>query len=403
MSNESLSGLKEEAKFCPYCGEKLEYEDTSCPNCEKQITDMQITRVVERPLSLTVIAAICFLGGFNNVFTFISVMIFGPSAWTHLTLVMLLGPTVWASLRLAQGIIYISTAFGLWTGKRWSYYLAFIAVGLGVILGTLTVVSAPQGSMVSFNFVPFIWALIVYYYLGKPHAKEYLGIIKGIPLLKDGRMFCPQCGTKNEEGATVCSICGVSLVLEKKESAPLKLEREVPEKKRKWKIVAGALIAVAVFAAVGYFLLDEDLTLEDTEDFTLTDLRGGLTLTDIVFCTSEPSARSYDEKPDATYRRGEKVWMYLECSGFECEEKNNEFMVSLKVKLEVFDSQGTCIAEMIEPVETSEKVEPPYVWLNFWIDTHRLKEGEYTVQITVIDTVSGKDATIEGSFIIGGW
>jgi hypothetical protein len=74
-----------------------------------------------------------------------------------------------------------------------------------------------------------------------------------------------------------------------------------------------------------------------------------------------------------------------------------------KMKLEVFDSQGICIAEITEPVEIYEKVEPPYVWLNFWIDTHRLKEGEYTVRITVIDTVSGKDATIEGSFIIAGW
>ena len=95
--------------------------------------------------------------------------------------------------------------------------------------------------------------------------------------------------------------------------------------------------------------------------------------------------------------------MYLECSEFECKEKNNEFVTSFKVKLEVFDSQGICIAEITEPLEFSEKVKPPYATFNFWIDTHRLKEGEYTVRITVIDTVSGKDATIEGSFIIGGW
>jgi uncharacterized protein (DUF983 family) len=162
MSNESLPGLEEKAKYCPHCGEKLEYEDTSCPNCGKQITDMQVTGVVKRPLSLTIIAAIWFLGGLNNVYTFISVMY--------------LGSAVWASLRLALGLIYISTAFGLWIGKRWSYRLAFIAAGMGIILGTISIVSTPQMSQVSFNLIPLIWAAIVYYYITKPHAKEYLGV-----------------------------------------------------------------------------------------------------------------------------------------------------------------------------------------------------------------------------------
>ena len=149
-------------------------------------------------------------------------------------------------------------------------------------------------------------------------------------------------------------------------------------------------------------LLNMRLEAKANKDFALSDIKG-LTLTDIVFCTREPSARSYDQKPDAAYKRGEKVWMYLECSGFQCKEENNEYAVSCKVKLEVFDEQGTCIAETTNPLEISNEVKPPYVWLNFWIDTHRLKEGEYIVRITVIDTVSGRGGTIEGSFFVTGW
>ena len=141
MSNESLSGL-EKAKYCPHCGKKLEYEGTSCPSCGKQITDVQ-TGAVKRPLSLTIIAAIWFIAGLNNFLNPISALAVISTAY-------------WAYLKFGLGAIYIGTAIGLWTGKRWSYNLAFVAAGLGVILGTLSIISNPQMFRVNFNLVPFI-------------------------------------------------------------------------------------------------------------------------------------------------------------------------------------------------------------------------------------------------------
>ncbi len=404
MSNESISGPEREVEYCSHCGTRLEHDDTSCPNCGKQITgDAEVADVVKRPLSLTLIATIWILSGLNGVSVFISVMYFGTPVRLNLVSLTIFGPTIWACLRLALAAIYIGTAFGLLTGKRWSYKLAFTAAGLGVIFGTLSIVSTPQMSMVNFELFPLIWAAIVWYYVKKPNAKKYLGVTEQIPSSESGGTYCPQCGTENEEGSTVCRNCGFSLGLEEKEGAPPELEREAPKRKRTWKIAAGVLITVTVCASVGYFLLDEDLTLKDTEDFTLTDLRGGLTLTDIIFCASESSAESIDKKPEATYKRGEKVWMYLECSGFQCKGENNGYVASFKAKLQIFDEQGTCVAEMTEPMEISEKTKLPYVFFNFWIDTHRAEEGEYTVRITVIDTVSGKSGTIEGSFFVTGW
>jgi hypothetical protein len=56
-------------------------------------------------------------------------------------------------------------------------------------------------------------------------------------------MKCPHCGMINEEGSSFCSNCGTPLV-----------EREIPKKKGKGKILAGVVIAVIVVASVGYFM-----------------------------------------------------------------------------------------------------------------------------------------------------
>ena len=365
MSNESLSGL-EKAKYCPHCGKKLEYEGTPCPSCGKQITDVQ-TGAVKRPLSLTIIAAIWFIAGLNNFLNPISTLAVISTAY-------------WAYLKFGLGAIYIGTAIGLLTGKRWSYNLAFVAAGLGVILGTVSIISNLQMFRINFNLVPFIWAVIVWYYLNGPTAKMYLGITKEIPP-ENGSMYCPQCGTENDKGRTHCSNCDALLVLEKMDSKTL--ERGILGI-RNWKIVASVLVvAAAISAGVGYYLMEEHLEL-----------------TDIVFCTSEPAHRSYDQKPDAAYICGETVWMYLECYDFQYVEEVNTYVCSFYVTLEVFDSRGSCIGKIEQPIEASEKVKPPYAWFNFWIETDGLEEGEYSVRITVKDESSGKDGTTTGSFTV---
>ena len=376
MSNESLSGLKEKAKYCPHCGERLPHEVTSCPNCGKQIIgEVQITGAVKRPTSLTIIA----VGWSVGALLFVSQI---PSA----------------GFLYVRGLVYLCAAIGLLLGKRWAYELSIIAAVLGIILGTIFAQPAPTDFTFFYgtervNLLPLLWAAVVWFFVTRPDAKKYLGVTKGISSSERGGMYCPQCGTKNEEESTLCSNCGAPLGVEEKEGAPLgveekegappELEREIPEKKRKWKIVAIFFVAVAVFAAVGYYFLGEDLIL-----------------TDIIFCTSKPSDRSYDEKPDATYINGETAWMYFECYNFQSSKKNNDYVVSFSVKVEIFDSRGFLIGEVKYPAEGSEKVKPSYVWFYFWIDTEGSEEGEYTIRITVTDKLSGKSGTTEGSFFI---
>jgi len=160
--NESLSESDEETRICPHCGSKLAYGVSFCPSCGKQIAgDVHSAGAVKRPLSLTIIAAIWFFIGVIYILNSISV---------------LTAATVWTYLTFALGVLSGGTAFGLWTGKRWSYNCAFIAAVLYIILGTLSVTSSSQTFHVSFNFLPLLWAVVVFYYVRKPDAKKYLGV-----------------------------------------------------------------------------------------------------------------------------------------------------------------------------------------------------------------------------------
>ena len=89
----------------------------------------------------------------------------------------------------------------------------------------------------------------------------------------------------------------------------------------------------------------------------------------------------------------------LKNSQFQC-NKNDDYLISFHIELQVFDSQGICVIEFEQPMEISEKIEPDYVWLYFWIETNDFKGGDYTVHITITDTVSRKRGTTKGTFFI---
>ena len=155
--NESLSELEE--RICPHCGSRVAY-GVLCPTCGKQISGVH-SSAVERPLSLTIIAAIWFFFG----------LIYILNSLSELT-----AATVWTYLFFALGVLYGVTAFGLWTKKHWSYNCAFIAAGAGVIFGIVHDVWTSQMPFVGIEFAPLLWAVVVWYSVRKPSAKEYLGV-----------------------------------------------------------------------------------------------------------------------------------------------------------------------------------------------------------------------------------
>lgn len=124
------------------------------------------------------------------------------------------------------------------------------------------------------------------------------------------------------------------------------------------------------------------------------------TLTDIIFCASEPADRSYDQKHDPTYVPGETVWIYLEAFKFETREEGYFYVMSFDYTLEVYDEQGNYILGGPDHIEESSSEDPVYVWFRFWIETSGFEEGAYTVKIVMTDTFSKQSATSEGTFYL---
>ncbi|MGD2250485.1 MAG: hypothetical protein PVF58_18975 [Candidatus Methanofastidiosia archaeon] len=124
------------------------------------------------------------------------------------------------------------------------------------------------------------------------------------------------------------------------------------------------------------------------------------TVTDMTFCTSEPSDRAYDRQPDSVYSPGDIVWMYLEVFKFDYTETDSGYTAVFTVSLQVYNTQGGSVRSGTHPMETSFKGEPVYTWFKFWIDSTDLPPGVYTVELTITDTLSGDSAVTEGVFTI---
>jgi hypothetical protein len=84
------------------------------------------------------------------------------------------------------GGLIIINAYGLWTGKSYSYWLSliipFFAVGINLAL-IILYASAPSELNLTSNSAPalvhaigwVIWLFIYRWYFGKPYVKAYLG------------------------------------------------------------------------------------------------------------------------------------------------------------------------------------------------------------------------------------
>jgi hypothetical protein len=123
-------------------------------------------------------------------------------------------------------------------------------------------------------------------------------------------------------------------------------------------------------------------------------------LTELTFCAGEPSDRSYDQKLDATYMKGETVWIYVEAFGFLYEEEGSKYMAKFDANMEVVDDSGSSLGTLSQHLDVPSDVEPVYIWLKFWIDSTALAPGAYTARITVTDLMSGEAAVSEGTFTV---
>ena len=68
---------------------------------------------------------------------------------------------------------------GIWRRKRWAWMLTIVLQGFNVLQLILAVASGGFEGIVSFGIVPAAAALLIFYYLSRPHVIAAFGRGKG--------------------------------------------------------------------------------------------------------------------------------------------------------------------------------------------------------------------------------
>lgn len=129
-----------------------------------------------------------------------------------------------------------------------------------------------------------------------------------------------------------------------------------------------------------------------------------LTLGKVIFCSDVRGTDDYDLQLDSTYVRAQVIFTYFDFYGALCKRDDGDYVIHLNIaRLALLDSTGQEIAA-VEDVLDVRETSPLYgstgsLWVYF--DAPLLGPlGEYTVELTIKDMLSGNTATANGSFIL---
>ena len=141
--------------------------------------------MVQKPVGISIIAVLEALGG---VLLFIFAAFFAAlstagSFWQDLietygtTYIPNIGDLITAiALGIAAvfvifGILAFVCAYGLWTGKGWTWYLSVILLVLGLIGSLLSLAANPVSGIVG-----LVIAGLLLWYFFRPYVKDYFGL-----------------------------------------------------------------------------------------------------------------------------------------------------------------------------------------------------------------------------------
>jgi hypothetical protein len=120
------------------------------------------------------------------------------------------------ALFVIGSIIVFLVAWGLWTGKKWAWYIAFIFAILGALGGLF---SLPSG------IVGLIIDGLIIWYLWQPNVKAFFSMGAPTPTMASpppppsqpsttsptNVVYCSKCGTANPIENRFCKSCGNDL------------------------------------------------------------------------------------------------------------------------------------------------------------------------------------------------
>lgn len=132
------------------------------------------------------------------------------------------------------------------------------------------------------------------------------------------------------------------------------------------------------------------------------EIKEGLNVSDIIFCSFIRGEQDYDEKPNATYDSGDTVWMYYETSNFDTKKQDGTYETWLKYSLRVYDSNNNIVHENLDWGEFHQNstTVPGSIWSSGILGTSNYQKDQYKVELTVKDMISGASENVTGYFKI---
>ena len=134
--------------------------------------------MTDRPTGVTVLAVLCVIGGllallFGSLFTFMAPAISAEMAAADGAAASATGPVVMGLgfFTLVMGVLYLITAFGLFTLKPWAWMVAIVVQVLSLISHTVSIVQGQVAGAVGGILI----AGGILYYLLRPHVKAAFG------------------------------------------------------------------------------------------------------------------------------------------------------------------------------------------------------------------------------------
>ena len=123
---------------------------------------------MERPTGVTILAILEIIAGILMFLGAAGMMVLASIGGTVPIAGIVFGvfATIMALVLVILGIIAFILAYGLWNGKGWAWWLTIIFSVISIIVNIL---SLPGG------IIGIIIAVIILYYLTRPHVKEFFG------------------------------------------------------------------------------------------------------------------------------------------------------------------------------------------------------------------------------------
>jgi len=128
-----------------------------------------------------------------------------------------------------------------------------------------------------------------------------------------------------------------------------------------------------------------------------------LAVKSLAFCTEVSSYGVYQKFKDDRFKAGQPVILYCEVENFRSEESAKGFHTALRSSYQILDAQGRRVVEndLALTEEYCQNERRDYFIRYFISVPERIYDGKYTLQLTIVDTLSQKIGQSTIDFTVG--